>query len=64
MIKDNVKRNIKSQVSDPSSDSPMKNHLYALHSRGNQKKSPNVVIVMLQVFSIAIYVLIDPSATL
>ena len=47
-----------------SSDSPKKNRFYSLCSRGKQDTSPNVVTVMLKVFSIDAYALLDPSATL
>uniref|UniRef100_M1BQ68 Gag-pol polyprotein n=1 Tax=Solanum tuberosum TaxID=4113 RepID=M1BQ68_SOLTU len=50
--------------SDSNSDAPKKNHFYALQSRGDQESSPNVVTGMLQVFSIDVYALLDPSATL
>ena len=41
-----------------------KNHFYALRSRVKQETSPNVVTSMLKVFSIDVYSLIDPDATL
>ena len=45
-------------------DSPKKNHFYALHRRGEQETSPDVVTGMLKVFSIYIYALLDSSSTL
>ncbi|XP_049372558.1 uncharacterized protein LOC125837496 [Solanum verrucosum] len=42
-------------------DAPKKNHFYALQSRSDQKSSLDVVIGMLQVFSINIYALLDPG---
>ena len=47
-----------------SSDSPKKNRFYALRSRGEQGTSPDVVTGMFKVFSIYVYDLLDPSATL
>ena len=41
-----------------------KNFFYALGSRGEQETSPDVVIGMLNVFSINVYAFLDPSATL
>ena len=45
-------------------DAPNKNRFYALLSRGEQKESLDVVTGMLQVFSIHVYALLDPCATL
>ena len=47
-----------------SNEASMKNHFYALRSRSEQETSPDVVTVMLKVFSIDVYVLLDPGATL
>ena len=47
-----------------SSDAPKKNLFNALHSRGEQETSPDVVTSMLKVFSIDVYDLLDLSATL
>ena len=41
----------------------MKNHFYALRSRGEQDSSPDVVIDMLKVFPIDVYALLDPGDT-
>ena len=38
--------------------------MYALRSRGEQEKSPDVVTCMLQVFSINVYDLLGPGTTL
>ena len=46
------------------SDFPKKNRFYALHSRGEQETSPDVVTGMLKIFTLDVYVLLDPSATL
>ncbi|KAH0636267.1 hypothetical protein KY290_036703 [Solanum tuberosum] len=50
--------------SGSNSDAPKKNHFYALQSRSGQEDSPDVVTGMLQVFSIDVYALLDPNATL
>ena len=47
-----------------SRDALKKNRFYTLRSRGEQKTSPDVVIGMLKIFSIDVYALLDPSATL
>ena len=43
--------------------SPKKNHFYALLSRGEQETFPDVVTVMLKVFTIDVYVFLDPGGT-
>ena len=43
---------------------PKKNHFYAVRFRGEQDISPDMVTVMLKLFSIDVYALIDPNATL
>ncbi|XP_049394710.1 uncharacterized protein LOC125858999 [Solanum stenotomum] len=45
-------------------DAPKKNRFYALQSQGDQESSLDVVNGMLQVFSIDVYALLDPGATL
>ena len=45
-----------------SSDVPKNNRFYAIHSRGEQETSPDVVTSMLEVFSIDLYALLDPGA--
>ena len=47
-----------------SNEAPNKNHFYALHSRGEQETSPDVVTGMLKFFSIEVYALLYPCATL
>ena len=47
-----------------SNEAPKKNLFYALRSRYEQETSPDVVTVMLKVFSINVYDLLDPGATL
>ena len=59
-----VKGNGQSQPSGPSSVAQKRNCFYALKARGEQKKSPNVVKGMLQVFSVNVYALPDPGAAL
>nr|XP_010321207.1 uncharacterized protein LOC104647482 [Solanum lycopersicum] len=52
------------QTSGLNFDAPKKNRFYALKSRGYQEHYIDVVTGMLQVFSINVYALIDPRATL
>ena len=47
-----------------SSDAPKKNRFYALRSRGEKDISLNVLIGRLKVFSLDVYALLDPCATL
>ena len=47
-----------------SNEASKKNHIYALCSRGEQETFPNVVTGMLKVFTIDVYALLDPDATL
>ena len=47
-----------------SNDAPKKNHVYTLHSKGEQESSPDVVTGMLNVFSIYVYALLYPCTTL
>ncbi|MUG03694.1 hypothetical protein ECC01_22245 [Bacillus tequilensis] len=47
-----------------SNEASRKNHFYALLPRGEQETSPDVVTGMLKVFSIDVYALLDPGATL
>ena len=42
----------------------MKNHFYALRSRGEQEILPEVVFGMLRLFFIDVHDLVDPSTTL
>ncbi|KAH0727836.1 hypothetical protein KY290_003558 [Solanum tuberosum] len=50
--------------SGSNSDAPKKNRFYVVQSRGDQESFPDVVIGMLQVFSIDVYALLDSGATL
>ena len=69
MVKDcpNVKiqAKVKSQAqsSSPSSESPKRNRFYALKVRGKQENSYYIMTGMLQVFSVNVYVLLDPGST-
>ncbi|XP_069150083.1 uncharacterized protein [Solanum lycopersicum] len=63
-VKGKDKGSRKTQTSGSKVDPPKKNKFYALRSRGEQESSPDVVTGMLQVFSIDVYALLDPSATL
>ena len=47
------------QASGSYVDAPKKNHFYALRSRVEQESSPDVVKVMLIVFSIGVYALLN-----
>ena len=62
-LKSHDKGSVQAQVSG-SSDAPKKNRFDALRSRGEQEFSPDVVIDLLKVFSIDVYALLDPDATL
>ena len=64
IVRSQEKGSVQSQSSFPSSYAPKMNRFYALHSRGEQHKSPDVVTRMLQVFYINVYALIDLSAGL
>ncbi|XP_015077394.1 uncharacterized protein LOC107021279 [Solanum pennellii] len=46
-VRGQEKRSGQSQASVSNYDAPMKNHFYALRSRGDQEESPNVVTGML-----------------
>ena len=61
--KSHEKGSVQDQASD-SSDAPKKNRFYGIHSRGEQETSPDVLISMLKIFTLDVYVLLDPSATL
>jgi len=63
MLKAQGKENSQTQAIGMNFDAPKKNHLYALQSRGNQESSPDVDTVMLQVFSINVYALLDRGGT-
>ena len=47
-----------------SNEAPKKNCFYALHSRGDQENSPNVITGILKVLFIDVYALLDPGYTL
>ena len=64
IIKAKGKEGNQAQASGLSSVAPKKNRFYALRSRGDQEDSPNVLTIMLQVFSIIVYALLDTGATL
>lgn len=63
-MKDQRRKNAQAQATTPNPNSPKRNHLYPLHSRSDQEKSPDVFIFKLQVFSINAYASLDPGATL
>ena len=63
-LKGQVEGRGKTQDSSSNVDPPKKNHYYALSSRGKKESSPNVGTGMLQVFSIDVYALLNPSAML
>ena len=62
-MRDQYKGSGQAQESGSNVD-PKKNLFYALRSRGEQETSPDVVTVMLKVFSTDIYALLDLGATL
>ena len=55
------KGNSQGQPNGPSSEAPKRNLFYALKVRGEQESSPDVVMGMLQVFSINAYALLDKN---
>ena len=57
------KESTQDPTNTPSPNAPKKNRFYALHSRGDQEDSPDVVTGMLQVLSINVYALLDPADT-
>ena len=63
MLKAQGRESAQAQTSAPNPDALNKKSFYALHSRGDQKRSSNVVTGMLLIFSINIYALLDPDAT-
>uniref|UniRef100_M1DTJ2 Polyprotein n=1 Tax=Solanum tuberosum TaxID=4113 RepID=M1DTJ2_SOLTU len=64
MLKAQGKENAQAQASGPNPDALKKNRFYALQSQGDQENSSDVVTGMLQVFSINVYALLDPSVNL
>ena len=63
-IKGKYKTGRQCEACESNVDAPRKYHLYALRSRGEKESSLGVVTIMLQVFYINAYVLLDPGATL
>ena len=63
-VRSQEKGSCQDQESGPSFDAPKRDHFYALRSRHKQEEYPDVVTGMLQIFSIDIYNLHDPGATL
>ena len=47
-----------------SNDAIKKNHFYTLRCRGEQETTPDMVTDMLKHFTIDVYALVDPGATL
>ena len=64
MIQALRRENSQAQESAPNPDAPKKNCFSTLLPWGEQEESLDVVIAMLQVFSISIYALLYPCATL
>ena len=63
-VRNKKKGSIQAQASSPSSNTLKSNRFYALHFRGEEEESADVVTGMLNVFSIDIYDLHDPVSTL
>ncbi|XP_049358864.1 uncharacterized protein LOC125823545 [Solanum verrucosum] len=63
-VKGSRERGKASPLSGSNFDAPKKNRLHTLQSRSDQEGSPDVVTVMLQVFSINVYALLELGATL
>ena len=51
-------------INSPNSYAPKNSRFHDLQTIGDQESSLNVVTVMLQLFSINVYALVDPSGTL
>ncbi|KAH0658138.1 hypothetical protein KY289_026886 [Solanum tuberosum] len=64
MLKDQGKEGNQVPPRGSNSSAPKNNRFYALQSRGDQESSPDVMTGMLQVFSIDVYALSEPGATL
>ena len=62
-FKSQDKSNGQAQASG-SSDAPKKNRFYALCSRGDEETYPDVVTGMWKIFTLDVYALLDPGATL
>ena len=58
------RKNTQELASYPNHDDPKKNYFCVLQSRDLKEISQEIVIDMFQVFSINVYALLDPSATL
>ena len=63
-MKGQDKGSVQAQPSGSNVDAPKKNHFYYLRSKGEKETSPNVLTGMFKVFSIDVYCLPDPVATL
>ena len=63
MAKTQGMESYKDQASGPNSDALKNKRFYALKSRVDQEDSPDVVTLMVQVFLINVYALINPDAT-
>lgn len=63
MLKDRGREINKSQASGPSSDAPKKNRFYAIRSRSDEVDFLDNIAIMLQVFFINVYDLVDPDET-
>ena len=64
MLKVKGREDKQAPPSGSNSNAQKQNRFYALQSRGDQESSPDVVTGMLKVFSIDVYALLDPDATL
>ena len=62
-LKSHDKGSVQAEASG-SSDAPKKNRFYAFCSRGEQETSRDVVNGMLKIFTLDVYALLDPGATL
>ena len=63
-VRSEGKGNEQTLRSGPNSEAPKRNHFYAFKDSGKQENFPDFVMDMLQLFSVNVYSLLDPGATL
>ena len=60
MMKAQEMENTQAQYSAPNPETQKKNFFYSIFSRGDEEDSPDVITLMLQMYSIYVYDLLDP----